>query len=78
MGSRQISSAARGATPLIHLHSLWCNSQKWLKQLQSLTLLGLNLLSLRQGELNGCDLQPDVLQYRSAELGFLRYSGCEM
>ena len=78
VGSKQISSAAHGTTPLIHLYSSWCNSQEWLKQLLSLALLRLNLLSFGQGELNACDLQPDVLQYRSAELGFLMYSGCEM
>lgn len=75
VGRRQISSAAHGTTPLIHLHSSWCHSQEWLKQL--LSLLRLNLLSFGHGGLNGCDLQPDVLQYRSAELGFLSYSGCE-
>lgn len=41
-------------------------------------LLELNLLPFGQGELDGCDLQPNVLQYRSAELGFLRYLGCEV
>jgi len=41
-------------------------------------LLRLNLQSFSQGGLNSCDLQPDVWQYRSAELGLLRYSGCEV